>query len=99
MRDALTVARPTALTRAFTGRSARGIRTRFLDEHTATAPAAYPEIQLRDVAAARESGGSEAVTLWAGQAYRLAKERPAAEVVQRLVKGCRASLEAAAKRI
>jgi nitronate monooxygenase len=102
VRDALTGARPTALTRAFTGRWARGIRNRFLDEHTATAPAAYPEIHhatspLRK--AARESGDSEAVNLWAGQAYQLAPERPAAEVVQRLVRDCRASLEAAAKRI
>ena len=102
VRDALTRGRPTALTRAFTGRWARGIRNRFLDEHTATAPAAYPEIHyatspLRQ--AARESGDGEAVNLWAGQSYQLAKDRPAAEVVQRLVKGCRVSLEAAAKRI
>lgn len=83
---------------------ARGIRNRFLGEHTATAPAAYPEVHyatspLRQ--AARESGDGEAVNLWAGQAYQLAKERPAAEVVQGLVTGaaCRVSLEAAAKRI
>src|SRR5664280_3581192 len=36
-------ATPTALTRAFTGRTARGISNRFLREHTAHAPSAYPE--------------------------------------------------------
>ena len=34
---------PTALTRAFSGRLARGIRNRFMDEHP-DAPLAYPEI-------------------------------------------------------
>ena len=34
---------PTALTRAFTGRTARGIVNRFLEDH-ADAPSAYPEI-------------------------------------------------------
>jgi nitronate monooxygenase len=34
--------RPTALTRAFTGRTARGISNRFLREHSDQAPSAYP---------------------------------------------------------
>jgi nitronate monooxygenase len=34
----------TALTRAFTGRTARGLRNRFLDEHTLGAPAAAHQI-------------------------------------------------------
>src|SRR5215213_4654198 len=35
---------PTALTRAFTGRTARGIVNKFMREHDAGAPSAYPEI-------------------------------------------------------
>ena len=76
----------TALTRAFTGRSARGIVNRFMREH-GDAPHAYPEIHhltapLR--AAAREHGDPDAVNLWAGQAYRLARELPAADLVREL---------------
>jgi Nitronate monooxygenase len=35
---------PTALTRAYTGRTARGIVNRFMREHSADAPSAYPEV-------------------------------------------------------
>ena len=78
---------PTALTRAFTGRLARGIENRFMREHSAHAPSAYPEIHhatspLR--AAARRSGDADGFNLWAGQAHRLAVERPAAETVRAL---------------
>ncbi len=87
VRAALRGDAPTALTRAFTGRLARGIRNRMLVEHSAVAPSAYPEINhltapLRQ--AARERGDGDLVNLWAGQAYQLAEERPAAEVVARL---------------
>ncbi|HUZ25220.1 MAG TPA: nitronate monooxygenase [Streptosporangiaceae bacterium] len=43
-RRALAGAAPTAMTRAFTGRTARGIRNRLMDDHSADAPAAYPDI-------------------------------------------------------
>ncbi|WP_280238199.1 nitronate monooxygenase, partial [Nocardia abscessus] len=43
-RAAVAADTPTMLTRAFTGRRARGLRNRFLVEHTATAPTGYPEI-------------------------------------------------------
>jgi nitronate monooxygenase len=77
----------TALTRAFTGRTARGIVNRFMREHGADAPRAYPEVHhltapLR--AAARERGDPGAVNLWAGQGYALARELPAAELVREL---------------
>jgi nitronate monooxygenase len=77
---------PTAVTRAFTGRSARGIVNRFLAEHSAAAPSAYPEVHhltapLRSQA--RSTGDADAVSLWAGQAYRLAEAAPAAELVVR----------------
>jgi len=76
----------TVLTRAFSGRPARGLVNRFIAEH-ADAPPAYPEINnatrpLRAAAAAR--GDTERMSLWAGQGYRQAAERPAAEIVERL---------------
>lgn len=78
---------PTELTRAFTGRLARGIRNRFLIEHR-DAPSAYPEIHyvtapIRRLA--RERGDAEAINLWAGEAHSLARTEPAARVVERLV--------------
>lgn len=74
----------TGLTRAFTGRRARGIANRFLLEHSASAPSAYPQIHYATQplrAAARNAGDASALSLWAGQAYTLAEERPARELV------------------
>lgn len=87
-RRALSGSSPTTLTRAFSGRTARGIGNRFSAAYGDLAPAAYPEIHhltapLRQ--AARAAGDAESVNLWAGQAYSLALELPAAEVVNRLV--------------
>jgi nitronate monooxygenase len=83
---------PTRLTRAFTGRTARGLVNRFLDEHSAAAPVAYPEIHhatspLR--AAARRHGDADAFNLWAGQAHTLARELPAGEIVRTLAADAR----------
>jgi nitronate monooxygenase len=83
-RELLTSRTPTRLTRAFTGRAARGIVNRFMTEHDEAAPLAYPEIHhvtspLR--AAARSSGDADAFNLWAGQAHELAQARPAGEIV------------------
>jgi nitronate monooxygenase len=86
-RDALATDGPTRLTRAFSGRRARGIVNRFLSEHSEHAPAAYPDVHYMTVpvrAAAREAGDPEAINLWAGQAHALAVQQPAAEVVRRL---------------
>ena len=76
----------TTVTRAFSGRPARGLVNEFIIEH-ADAPPAYPEINnatrpLRAAAAAR--GDTERMSLWAGQGYRLAAELPAAEIIDRL---------------
>jgi nitronate monooxygenase len=93
-REALATEEPTALTRAFTGRLARGIRNRFMAEH-ADAPVAYPEVHYATAplrAAAREAGDPGGVNLWAGEAHALAQELPAAEVVAHLVAGARAAL-------
>jgi nitronate monooxygenase len=90
----------TALTRAFSGRTARGIVNRFLREHDADAPSAYPEVNhltapLR--AAARTRGDAEAINLWAGQAHALARELPAGELVAQLAADARAALRVAAQ--
>ena len=85
-RRALRGGGPTAFTRAFTGRSARGIVNRFMTEHP-HAPSAYPHIHhltapLR--AAAREAGDADGINLWAGVNFAQAEELPAAEVLERL---------------
>jgi len=88
----------TALTRVFTGRTARGIENRFMREHEDEAPHAYPEVHnltapLR--AAARERGDADAFHLWAGQAYPLAEELPAGELVRKLGDEAREALRSA----
>jgi nitronate monooxygenase len=76
--------RATELTRAFTGRRARGLRNRFMRDH-ADAPSAYPEIHhltrpLR--AAAVRQSDADATSLWAGTGHRHARTGPAAAVVE-----------------
>ena len=83
-REAIAAPGRTALTRAFSGRLARGIENRLLREHSAAAPSAYPEINhvtasLR--AHGRATGDPDLINLWAGQAHALARAVPAAEVV------------------
>jgi nitronate monooxygenase len=85
-RDAIASDTPTALTRAFTGKLARGIRNRFMDEHP-DAPRAYPEIHYATApirAAARKLGDAGVINLWAGEAHALAEARPAAEIAREL---------------
>jgi nitronate monooxygenase len=93
---------PTGLTRAFTGRMARGIVNRFLVEHTDGAPSAYPEVHhltapLRS--AARERGDIDILHLWAGQTYSLGRALPAADVVAALAAEARTALEQASRRL
>jgi nitronate monooxygenase len=101
-RDALARPGRTALTRAFTGRRARGIVNRFLSNHGADAPSAYPHVHhltspLR--AAARAAGDPETINLWAGQAYPLAEELPAGELVRRWSAEARSALAEAELRL
>jgi nitronate monooxygenase len=97
-RDALTRSNPTALTRAFSGRRARGIVNAFMREHSARAPSAYPHVNhltapLRE--AARKTGNADAINLWAGQAHTLAEARPAGELVRRWSTEAHAAIEQA----
>jgi len=85
-RALLHAGRDTAITRAFTGRRARGLVNRFLLEHSDDAPRAYPHVHhltapLR--AAARKAGDAESFNLWAGTRHGLARGEPAGETVRR----------------
>ncbi|ORT61840.1 nitronate monooxygenase [Streptomyces sp. CB03238] len=75
----------TELTRAFSGRPARGLVNRFMHEHGPYAPAAYPEVHhltsgLRKAAA--KAGDPQGMALWAGQGHRMARELPAGRLVE-----------------
>ncbi|WP_309115052.1 nitronate monooxygenase [Saccharothrix sp.] len=90
--------RRTALTRAFSGRPARGLVNRFLVENSPHAPAAYPDVHHL-TKPVRATGDPELMSLWAGQTYALVRPAPAAELVQRLRAEARAALDSAAMRI
>ncbi|MGI8609253.1 MAG: nitronate monooxygenase [Candidatus Dormibacteria bacterium] len=93
--EALQQDRATTLTRAFTGRRARGLLNRFIVEHEKDAISAYPEVHYLTAplrAAAREAKNPELVNLWAGQAYPLARAVPAADLVHELGASCRRTL-------
>jgi len=85
----------TRITRAFSGRPARGIDNRFLREMAAAQTPPFP-IQnaltrpLRD--AALKQGRTDLLNLWCGQAPRLARSQTAAELVARLVEETRAAV-------
>ena len=81
----------TVLTRSFSGRPARGIRNRFIDEYDAIAPSGYPALHhltspIRKAAAA--AGHPEAVHLWAGTGYKQAAAGQAADVLRALAAAC-----------
>jgi nitronate monooxygenase len=80
----------TVITRAFTGRPARGLRNGFVDTFEALAPLGYPAIHhltspLRKAAAA--AGEPDLVHLWAGTGYRHADDEPTASILTRLAGG------------
>ena len=100
-RDALASPTPTALTRAFSGRRARGIVNRFLSEHSNEAPSAYPQVHYATAplrAAARKRGDADGFNLWAGQTHQLARSGPAREIVLAISEEAREALEIAANR-
>jgi nitronate monooxygenase len=78
---------PTGLTRAFSGRYARGIENRFMREMRAAEGdiPAYP-VQNRLTqplrAAAAKAGNPEMMSLWAGQAVTLATPGKSADLVR-----------------
>jgi nitronate monooxygenase len=80
----------TTLTRAFSGRPARGIVNAFMDEAErsgAIAPFPLQNALTRPMRnAAAKAGDIERLSLWAGQGLRLARRTKAAELVRVLVK-------------
>ncbi|MGW1224674.1 nitronate monooxygenase [Streptomyces sp. NPDC001478] len=77
----------TVLTRAFSGRPARGLVNRFVREHGPYAPAAYPQVHhltapLRKAAA--RTGDAQGMALWAGQGHRMVREMAAGRLVRLL---------------
>jgi nitronate monooxygenase len=87
-RLALATATATTVTRAFSGRPARGIRNRFSDAFASIAAAPFPEQQqlttdIRRAAAA--AGRTDLMQLWAGQGAPLVRSLAAAELVRTLV--------------
>ncbi|MGI8881640.1 MAG: NAD(P)H-dependent flavin oxidoreductase [Jatrophihabitans sp.] len=86
-RSALADSSETTITRAFSGRYARGLVNRFAREYSPFAPQAYPEIHhltrpLR--VAATAAGDADVPNFWAGTGWRQARAEPAAEVVSRI---------------
>lgn len=79
----------TRITRAFSGRPARGIVNRFMTEIDRTPEAILP-FPLQNTltrplrSAAARQGRAEFLSLWAGQAVRLARRQSAADLVARL---------------
>jgi nitronate monooxygenase len=88
-RDALLDGRypDTILTRAYSGRLARGLANRFALEHHEQAPQAYPEVHhltrpLR--AAATKAGDASVPNFWAGTGWLQVTADPAATIVRRI---------------
>ncbi len=79
----------TVVTRAFSGRYARGLASAFTRRFSAAAPPGYPQVNqitgpIRTAAAA--AGDPQAVSLWAGTAWRDTREGCAADVIAALTR-------------
>lgn len=90
----------TKLTRAFSGRPARGLVNRFVREveagEDAVLPYPYQNMLTRPLrAAAAKQDKAEFLSLWAGQGVRMARKGPAGELVRALGE----EMAAAAKRV
>jgi nitronate monooxygenase len=73
----------TKVTRAFTGRPARGLRNKFMDDHDRSGHA-YPQIHYITAplrAAAAKNNDLQALHLWAGTGYRNTHAGPAADII------------------
>jgi nitronate monooxygenase len=86
---------PTTLTRAFSGRLARGLRNRFTEEMAAAPTLPFPlqnalTVDLRREAA--RAGKADLLSLWAGQAAPLARARGAGDLVRDLVRETEAAI-------
>jgi nitronate monooxygenase len=77
----------TVVTRCFSGRYARGLRNRFIEDHDGAAPFGYPEIHhmtspLR--AAAVRAGDPHGTNVWAGTGFKKARAASVADIISDL---------------
>lgn len=89
----------TVLTRVFSGRAARGVPNRATAELAEADIAPYPfqNAMTRDVRnAAAAQDNAEFLSLWAGQAAPLAREAPAREIIERLMREAGSALRGVA---
>jgi NAD(P)H-dependent flavin oxidoreductase YrpB (nitropropane dioxygenase family) len=80
----------TVVTRAFTGRPARGLANLFTTRYSAVAPSGYPALHhlTRPIrAAAAAAGDPDRVNLWAGTGFQHATAQPAAQILAALASG------------
>jgi len=79
----------TIVTRAYSGRFARGLANRFALEHDHEAPPAYPEVHhlTRPLRAAATAAGDASVpNFWAGTGWRRVTAAPAATIIGRIAR-------------
>ena len=91
-------ARRTALTRAFSGRLARGIRNRMVEELAGDSVASYPLqgwLTAAMKAPALRQQRADLMPLWCGQSAGLLKHRRAAELMRALVEQVEQGIEEA----
>jgi nitronate monooxygenase len=77
----------TTVTRAFSGRYARGLYNAFMNDHDPSAPAGYPEVHHMTTpirAAAAKAGDPHGVNLWAGTGYSRTVEGSAMDILRSL---------------
>ena len=77
----------TVVTRAFSGRYARGLRNRFIVDHDGQAPLGYPEIHYLTSPVRKASvaaGDPQATNVWAGTGWRRARNGSVAEIMEGL---------------
>lgn len=80
----------TVVTRAFSGRYARGLRNRFIDDHEPGAPLGYPEVHYLTGpvrAAAVRAGDPHGTNAWAGTGFGKARTGPVAAIIAGLWSG------------
>lgn len=83
-RDQLTATADTAVTRAFSGRPARGIVNEFMRDNSEAAPLAYPDLHYLTAPMRAEAGAAgdpSALSMWAGTGHLRAREASAPELM------------------
>jgi nitronate monooxygenase len=95
----------TRVTRAFSGRAARGLVNRFMDEVESRGPAANLGYPLQNAltrplrSEAAKQNRPELLSLWAGQGVRLARHEPAGMLVRRVVAEASAAIRQLESRV